>query len=47
MEALSCTRLRALACLRDEQAQRTGEMECTMLDDLTAIVSEDTEGGVA
>ncbi|MBQ8619539.1 MAG: DUF58 domain-containing protein [Clostridia bacterium] len=50
MEALSCTRLRALACLRDEQAQRTGELECTMLDDLTSAAAEDTavqEGGGA
>ena len=50
MEALSCTRLRALACLRDEQAQRTGELECTLLDDLTASAAEDTstqEGGGA
>ncbi|MBE5798457.1 MAG: DUF58 domain-containing protein [Clostridiales bacterium] len=36
MEALSCTRLRVLACLRDEQSQRTGELECTLLEDLSA-----------
>lgn len=50
MEALSCTRLRALACLRDDQAQRTGEMECTLLEDLTASAAEETaapEGGGA
>jgi len=40
MEALSCTRLRVLACLPDEQAQRTGELECTLLEDLCAITQE-------
>jgi len=45
MEALSCTRLRALACLRDEQAQRTGELECTLLEDLCAAAGEAQEGG--
>lgn len=47
MEALSCTRLRAVACLRDEQAQRTGELECTLLEDLYADASQapEQEGG--
>lgn len=39
MEALSCTHLRAVACLRDDQAQRTGELPCTLLSDLTAAFS--------
>lgn len=47
MEALSCTRLRALACLRDEQAQRTGELECTMLEDLCTAAGDTQEGGGA
>ena len=47
MEALSCTRLRALACLRDEQAQRMGELECTLLDDLAASHTQAQEGGLA
>ena len=46
MEALSCTRLRALACLRDEQAQRTGELACTLIDDLAASPAEAQEGGL-
>ena len=45
MEALSCTRLRALACLRDEQSQRTGELECTLLEDLAASHAGAQEGG--
>ncbi|MBR4040465.1 MAG: DUF58 domain-containing protein [Clostridia bacterium] len=47
MEALSCTRLRVLACLRDEQAQRTGEMECTLLEDLYTAAPDSPvqEGG--
>ncbi len=45
MEALSCTRLRVLACLRDEQAQRTGELECTLLDDLCSASQDTQEGG--
>lgn len=44
MEALSCTRLRTLACQRDEQAQRTGELPCTLLEDLCADASAQ-EGG--
>lgn len=40
MEALSCTRLRTLACLRGDQALHTGEMECTLLEDLTASAQE-------
>ena len=47
MEALSCTRLRALACLRDEQAQRTGELDCTLLGDLCVLSQEAQEGGGA
>ena len=48
MEALSCTRLRALACLRDDQAQPTGELECTLVDDLCyAAADEPQEGGIA
>ena len=47
MEALSCTRLRALACLRDEQAQRTGELECTLLEDLCIAAGDTQEGGGA
>ena len=45
MEALSCTRLRVLACQRDEQAQRTGEMECTLLEDLSASEEAAQKGG--
>jgi len=45
MEALSCTRLRAIACLRDEQAQRTGEMECMLLSDLCSTLPPDTQEG--
>ena len=45
MEALSCTRLRVLACLRDAQAQRTGELECTLVDDLCSLAQVDQEGG--
>ena len=48
MEALSCTRLRAIACLRDEQAQRTDEMECMLLSDLcSALPADIQEGGCA
>jgi uncharacterized protein (DUF58 family) len=47
MEALSCTRLRVLACLRDEQAQRTGELECTLLEDLAASHTPAQKGGGA
>ena len=46
MEALSCTRLRALACRRDEQAQRTGELDCTLIDDLAASPAQAQEGGL-
>lgn len=38
MESLSCTRLRAVCCLRDDQAQRAGEMEYTLLEDLTTAL---------
>ena len=47
MEALSCTRLRTLACLRDEQSHRTGELECTLLEDLAASPTDAQEGGCA
>ena len=50
MEALSCTRLRVLACLRDAQTQRTGELDCTLLEDLCAEMQstqEMQEGGSA
>ena len=47
MEALSCTRLRVLACLRDTQAQHTGELDCTLLEDLCTAVREAQEGGGA
>ena len=47
MEALSCTRLRVLACLRDEQAQRMGELDCTMLEDLCTLSTDTQEGGSA
>ena len=47
MEALSCTRLRAIACMRDEQAQRTGELECTLLEDLCTLPADAQEGGLA
>ena len=47
MEALSCTRLRVLACLRDAQAQRTGELDCTLLEDLCTSAQETQEGGGA
>lgn len=47
MEALSCTRLRVLACLRDTQAQHTGELDCTLLEDLCTAAREAQEGGGA
>ena len=49
MEALSCTRLRALCCLRDEQAQPGREMECTLLEDLCTAAADQAaqEGGGA
>ncbi|MBQ4265069.1 MAG: DUF58 domain-containing protein [Clostridia bacterium] len=45
MEALSCTRLRAIACLRDEQTQRTGELECLLLSDLCGALSANPQEG--
>ena len=49
MEALSCTRLRALCCLRSDQAQPGREMECTLLEDLCTAAADQTaqEGGGA
>lgn len=48
MEALSCTHLRTLACLRGDPAQHAGEVECTLLDTLCAAAGEASspqEGG--
>lgn len=44
MEALSCTRLRSLACLRGEQAHCT--LDCTLLEDLCSA-ADTQEGGRA
>ena len=45
MEALGCTRLRCIACIRDEQSQTSGNIECTLAENLSPAAHE--EGGAA
>ncbi|MBR5561351.1 MAG: DUF58 domain-containing protein [Clostridia bacterium] len=47
MEALGCARLRAIACVRDAQAQSTGELACTLLEELAPDEAAAKSGGSA